>query len=502
MKRVLLIHAPVAKPGEPPAGIARLKGSLNQNGISCSVIDANIDGLYFILNQKSQATDKWSVDAYKLKERHLVQLKNKNAFKTIDHYNRIVRDINRLLYNYGEAYEYHLGLADCSHLNLSPSRSDDLIQCAEQPKKNPYYNYYSQILIPQIENEDPSILGLSINFLSQALCAFALIGILKKSFPNIKIIIGGGLVTSWIRNANWQEPFQGLVDACVDGPGEAYFLSSSSLMKYAAPDFSDLDLNQYLSPGFVIPYNTSTGCYWRKCSFCPECAEENEYHPIPHKNVLDDINALSKTSNASLIHFLDNALAPSLLNQFIDHPLPLPWYGYVRFEKFLLDPEFCLHLKKSGCVMLKLGLESGSQSVLEQMQKGIHLEDVIQILRNLKNANISTFIYLLFGTPYESEAEALKTLTFVQNHHEGMGYINPAIFNMPISGKEAAEANIRPFSQGDLSLYTDFEHPKGWDRISIRNFLDRKFKRDPIISSILKRTPKIFTSNHAPYFHL
>lgn len=502
MTQVLLIHPPVAKPGEPPAGVARLKESFNVNGISCAVIDANIDGLHFVLQQKNTKTDKWSVDAVKLKDRHLSQIQSREAFKTVDHYNRIIRDLNRLVFNYGDSFDCSLGLADFGHSSLSSNKSCDLIRQAEQPEKNPFYDYYHQILMPQIEHQSPEIIGLSINFLSQALCAFALMGLLKKNFPETKIVIGGGLVTSWIRNADWHNPFKGLVDDCVDGPGEDYFFSKSNKIKYATPDFSDLNLNQYLSPGLVIPYNTSTGCYWRKCNFCPECAEENEYLPVRQQDVMDDLNTLCQIDNASLIHFLDNALAPSLLKQFIDDPLPLPWYGYVRFEKFLLDPEFCVQLNKSGCVMLKLGLESGSQSVLEQMQKGIDLNEVVRILRNLKNANIATFIYLLFGTPYESEGDALQTLKFVQDHHEGMGYINPALFNMPISGREARESNVRPFSQGDLSLYIDFEHPKGWDRLAVRNFLDRKFKRDPIIANILSRTPKIFTSNHAPFFHL
>ncbi len=502
MTQILLIHPPIAKPGEPPAGVARLKSFLNQNGISCSVIDANLQGLHYILQQKNKASDKWSVDAARLKDRHWSQLKNGLAFKTVDHYNRVVRDLNRLVFKYGQSYDYEMGLADCSHPDLSVNRSTDLIRCAEQPETNPYYAYYAHILIPQIENTSPHLIGLSVNFLSQALCAFALIGVLKTHFPGIKVIIGGGLVTSWIRNANWRDPFRGLVDDCIAGPGETYFLPRLKAVKYAAPDFSDLDDNLYLSPGFVIPCNTSTGCYWRRCSFCPESAEENAYRPVHQKEVFSDLNTLSKYDDASLIHFLDNALAPSLLKKFAENPLPLPWYGYVRFEKILRDQAFCHRLKRAGCVMLKLGLESGSQSVLDHMQKGIDLQTVIQILSYLKEAGIITFIYLLFGTPCESESDAVKTMQFIRQYHDKIGYINPAIFNMPVSGHEANVFSVHPFSSGDLSLYTDFKHPAGWNRPAVRNFLDRQFKRDPLISKILSRTPKIFTSNHAPFFHI
>ena len=59
---------------------------------------------------------------------------------------------------------------------------------------------------------------------------------------------------------------------------------------------------------------------------------------------------------------------------------------------------------------------------------------------------------------------------------------------------------MRPFYDGDLSLYTDFVHPKGWNRGLVRNFLDREFKRHPAVAAILRRDPPLFTSNHAPFF--
>ena len=56
------------------------------------------------------------------------------------------------------------------------------------------------------------------------------------------------------------------------------------------------------------------------------------------------------------------------------------------------------------------------------------------------------------------------------------------------------------FYEGDLSLYTDFDHPKGWSRSFIRQFLDKEFKRHPALAPILRRDPPVFTSNHAPFF--
>ena len=505
MIHLVLIHPPIAKPGEPPAGIARLKGALKGHHVPCSLLDANLEGIRYLLDQKLESENGWTTQAAKSVDRHLLEFKQGPAFKTIDHYNRIVRDLNRVLFTVGNPYEYDLGLGDCTHREISSARSDDLLACAEYPQTNPFFNYYVRELVPKLERLAPDLIGLSINFLSQAFCSFVLIGVIKEFFPELKVVIGGGLVTSWKRNSNWKNPFAGLVDECVDGPGESYFLSKINIERkkyFATPDYDDLKTNEYLSPGFVLPYNTTCGCYWRKCSFCPEKAEANPYQQINHQQVLNDVAELTRRTRPSLLHFLDNAITPALLKKLVAAPPGAPWYGYVRFTKHLTDLDFCIQLKNSGCVMLKLGLESGDQEVLDQMNKGIRLETVTVILNNLKNVGIPTFVYLLFGTPYESENQAKHTKDFVIKHHETISYINPAIFNMPIESDDTQLYNTRPFSEGDLSLYVDFEHPTGWDRSKVRHFLDREFSREPAIAKILRRTPKTFTSNHAPFFHL
>jgi radical SAM superfamily enzyme YgiQ (UPF0313 family) len=149
--------------------------------------------------------------------------------------------------------------------------------------------------------------------------------------------------------------------------------------------------------------------------------------------------------------------------------------------------------------MLKLGLESGDQAVLDSLQKGIDLEEASSALKNLKKAGIATYVYLLFGTPPEGQTEARRTLEFVVRHHESIGFLNLAIFNMPIYGPEAQQLQTKSFYEGDLSLYMNFDHPKGWGRPLIRQFLDKEFKRHPAIAPILRRDPPVFTSNHAPF---
>jgi len=150
--------------------------------------------------------------------------------------------------------------------------------------------------------------------------------------------------------------------------------------------------------------------------------------------------------------------------------------------------------------MLKLGLESGNQNVLDSMEKGIDLHLASTVLENLHAAGIATYVYLLFGTPAESLTEAEQTLSFVKKHHKFITFLNLAIFNLPRYSMETSQLMVSDFYNGDLSIYSNFSHPKGWNRREIRHFLDTRFKRDADIGAILKRDPPFFTSNHAPFF--
>jgi radical SAM superfamily enzyme YgiQ (UPF0313 family) len=316
--------------------------------------------------------------------------------------------------------------------------------------------------------------------------------------------MGGGLVTSWLQNLSWRNPFSGLVDHFIAGPGEYQLLSLLGLDAAGeimpCPDYASLPPDQYLSPGFILPYSASTGCYWNRCEFCPEKAEKNPYRAIPPKQVIADIKDLSKKARPSLIHLLDNAISPALLKALCVENTGLPWYGFARISHLLTDPDFCVSLKKAGCVMLKLGIESGDQEVLDRLEKGIRVEMASDVLKNLKKTGIAAYVYLLFGTPVETETAARKTLAFTAQHGDCIDFLNLAIFNMPVCGQTTPEIEKRGFYEGDLSLYTDFTHPRGWDRRKVRLFLDREFKRHPAVSAILMREPPVFTSNHAPFF--
>lgn len=503
---MILIYPPVAKPCEPPAGLAKLSGALNQHKIRHEVLDANLEALLYVMNslrlQTVSPADKWTARAFRNLFRNYVSLKNWRTYNHLDRYKRSVIDMNHAI-EMSVDNGVSLGLANFHHQELSPLRSNDLIRAAENPEHNPFYPYFRKRLLELVQKGNSSV-GFSLNYLSQALCTFAMAGLLRKEFPGLTIVLGGGLVTSWMRNPDWKNPFKGLVDFLVAGPGEHRLLSILGIKgiqeEHFTPCYGSLPLNDYLSPGLILPYSASSGCYWNKCSFCPEKAEDNPYIPTPVDKVANDINILTAKTNSVMVHLLDSSISTALLKRLADNPLNVPWYGFARISNLLTDTDFCMALKESGCVMLKLGLESGYQGVLDQMQKGINIETASLVLKTLRKAGIAAYVYLLFGTPAETLTEARETLEFVVKHKDEINFLNLALFNMPVCGTEAGKFETRSFYEGDLSLYTDFLHPKGWDRKKVRQFIDNEFKKNKAVSEILKKDPPIFTSNHAPLF--
>ena len=295
------------------------------------------------------------------------------------------------------------------------------------------------------------------------------------------------------------------MDAWVAGPGEEFLLALlgvRSTLRTSTPDYRPFRENRYIAPGVILPYSASSGCYWNRCVFCPEKSEGNPYVPVSPEKALEDLNTLCTVSRPVLVHLLDNALSPALLKRLAMRGLPCPWYGFARLTSPLDDLDFCMALRRGGCIMLKLGLESGDQEVLDALDKGIRLDTASRILANLQKAGIATYVYLLFGTPAEGPVEAQRTLDFVAAHHAAITFLNVAIFNLPVHSPQARILDMDPFYEGNLSLYGRFRHPLDWNRGDVRRFLEKTFRKHPHVARIVRRDPPVFTSNHAPFFCL
>ena len=326
---MLLIHPPVTKPCEPPLGIACLSGALKTHRLCHDVFDANLEGLWHSFTHPPASAvfekDTWSKRAWKNHAAHFAAIRDRATYSSLPRYQRAVRDLDRLLEKMGESAAVRLGLANYQHRYLSPTKSGDLLQAAEEPEKDPFHSFYQTRLFEWMGKTNPEQVGLSLNFLSQAIPAFALMGLLKKNLPKVRLLLGGGLVTSWVRGARRQNLFSGLADDLIAGPGEAPLLAALGIREESqtpsSVHFDSLPIHQYFSPGFILPYSISRGCYWSRCLFCPERAEGNVYTATPTERVLSDLAGLIQKHNPVLVHLTDNAIPPGVLEGIIKKPL-------------------------------------------------------------------------------------------------------------------------------------------------------------------------------------
>ncbi|MFH1146603.1 MAG: radical SAM protein, partial [Pseudomonadota bacterium] len=180
---VILIHPPVAKPCEAPAGIARLAGALNRHGIECAMLDAGLEGFLYLLRRPQTRTDTWTRRAVRNLSGNLAALVDPRTYGHFDRYKRAVRDVNRLIEVSVGGEHVSINLANYEDERLSPLRSAELIEAAERPEENPFYPYFAGRLATLVERRNPGMIGLSLNYLSQALCTFAMVGFLRQRFP-------------------------------------------------------------------------------------------------------------------------------------------------------------------------------------------------------------------------------------------------------------------------------------------------------------------------------
>ena len=129
---IVLIHPPMAKAGEPPAGIALLAGALRRRNIPCTLWDANLEGQLSLLDREIEPTDTWSRRALRYRDEHLAALRDPALYSSPDRYRRTVIDVNRGLELAARSHpNIHLSLANLQDKGCNPLDSRDLLLAAE-----------------------------------------------------------------------------------------------------------------------------------------------------------------------------------------------------------------------------------------------------------------------------------------------------------------------------------------------------------------------------------
>ncbi len=158
----------------------------------------------------------------------------------------------------------------------------------------------------------------------------------------------------------------------------------------------------------IAPITTTRGCPFN-CIFCAsKCTWKQKLRARSAMNVVDEIEYLHRNFGIQEFHFEDDNFtfskkhAMAVCEEIIRRGLDIVWAcpNGVRIDK--LDKELIDTMKRSGCYLLAFGIESGSQEILDKMNKKLDLDIVPNIIKMVKDAGIETCGYFIVGLPDET----------------------------------------------------------------------------------------------------
>jgi radical SAM superfamily enzyme YgiQ (UPF0313 family) len=168
---------------------------------------------------------------------------------------------------------------------------------------------------------------------------------------------------------------------------------------------------------FSLNLVASRGCPYR-CNWCAKPISGDRFHVRAAETVADEILELRNLYGAEHLWFGDDvfALNHRWARQFADEmekrQCTLPFKIQSRAD--LMTAGTVEALKRAGCVEVWMGVESGSQKILDAMDKGLFVEEAVAARKHLRNAGIRACYFLQFGYPGETWADIQKTIALVR----------------------------------------------------------------------------------------
>ena len=287
---------------------------------------------------------------------------------------------------------------------------------------------------------------------------FQYVSFLSKELKRIKpvpIVVGNGLGTGAYKIVLENIPE---VDICVIGEGEETFLDilknvnrleeipgisyrrngtvilnpnripkvDINAIPWPAYDLIDMDKyivesSDFLDTGYFtirgredvrrkIAYMiTARGCPYN-CKFCGRIIKQLRLRNI--KDIIEEVKFIKNKYDASGISFYDELLVLSKKRVIILaeelKKLDILWSCQGRVN--LVDIDLLKKMKECGCVCIGYGIESGSQKILDAMDKKVKVEDIISAMQCANQAGLAVKVQLIFGYPGEDEHTVRETI--------------------------------------------------------------------------------------------
>ncbi len=279
--------------------------------------------------------------------------------------------------------------------------------------------------------------------------AMKLITIAKQTQPQATTVLGGSHGTFWDENALKEHPS---LDVVVRKEGEQTLLelldklqTQSSLSNVLGityrkegkitrnpdrPFIKDLDslpfpahhlfpLEKLKHNGKILfPLVTSRGCvYW--CDFCSTVRMFGRgYRMRSPKNVVDEMQLVHDKYGVDQVTFYDDAFTVDrdrvieICSELHARKLNMTWDCGTRVD--MVDYELLKTMHGAGCIAVWLGVESGSEAILDAMNKKIKLDQTRLAYKTAHDIGLMTIANTVLGFPGETEQTAKATIRFIK----------------------------------------------------------------------------------------
>lgn len=353
--------------------------------------------------------------------------------------------------------------------------------------------------IDKIKKINPRYIGLSIFSYFMHRSAFVLAEKIRKELKNVQIILGGFGVTQpasslsgmkglskidCIKNFNTVMQDRNLCDHVIIGEGEDQLASFMLQIEkktepdnkiYTAPisDFSDYDLINYnYVSGKLLPITGSKGCV-RKCTFCDIPTKFGRFRYRSGKDIASEIFEFKEKYGINNFSFTDSLINGSLsaleemTTELADYNRKNPmdrikWNGqYISRPKGQTPERIYQLMAESGAEGLTIGLESGSNNVLEAMNKKVRIEDVDWEMEIFDKYRISSVVLFLFGFYNETEEDFMDSIRTIIRYQRYVA--SGTLIRMDLGHPLAVTAETALYTKShELGIELDDTNPLLW----------------------------------------
>ncbi|MBI5308412.1 MAG: radical SAM protein [Planctomycetes bacterium] len=382
-------------------------------------------------------------------------------------------------------------------LGYKTYQSSEILNAIEDDAVNIYRHVYRQLVEPVIEREQPAMIGISVVQKKQLIPTFTFCRMIKEKHPDIHITLGGNIITRmrdilprntalfrWFDTAILYEGEDAIlqVAGAIDNhendfsrlPNLIYkdkhgihtntTVTSVDITRLPPPDFDGLPLNKYFVPRLILPYLATRGCYWGRCAFCDHSqGYTRKYRAKPVEQIIDEIESLKNNHGCRHFHFTDESYPPALFKRLsqklIEKKTGISWTTHLRFEKSLMDETVWKEAAESGCKSLYFGYESGSERVLELMNKATNLETIKTILRHSARHGIWNHCMGFFGFPGETREEAEDSIRFLDENKDfvhSVGFMTFVLGKYSPIAREPDRYGVSAYKNPEWDLALDY----------------------------------------------